>query len=83
MAKSPKSNGIPPGGAPSRFQRRYSAARFSSNPVRSASAPNSSYSLRRFGSERTSNAAVTSLNFSSAALFPGFTSGWYFFASRR
>jgi len=43
----------------------------------------SSYSLRFSGSERTSLAAETSLNFSSASLFPGFASGWYCLASFR
>jgi len=33
--------------------------------------------------ERTSKAALTCLNFSSAALLPGFTSGWYLRASFR
>jgi len=39
--------------------------------------------LRFFGSESTSWAAVISLNFSSAFLFPGFMSGWNFLASFR
>ena len=43
----------------------------------------SSYSLRFSGSDSTSFAAETSLNFSSASLFPGFASGWYCFASLR
>ena len=42
-----------------------------------------SYSSRFFLSLRTSWASFASLKRASAALSPGFTSGWYFFASRR
>ena len=45
--------------------------------------PNVSYALRFSGSERTSYAACTSLNRSSAPSSPGFRSGWYSRASLR
>ena len=43
----------------------------------------SSYCLRFSGSESVSYAELTSLNFSSAALLPGFLSGWFSRASLR
>ncbi len=57
-------------------------------PVENAppSPPNAralSYSLRFSGSERTSWAAPTCLNRSSAAVSPGLRSGWYSRASLR
>ena len=87
----PSTSGMPPGkpppappsrAAPSRYARKASAF-FSSKPSFDASSPNSSYILRLLGSESTSKAALTCLNFSSADLLPGFTSGWYLRASLR
>ena len=71
--------GIPPGIPPRDFQARACSA---SNPERSESSPNSSYSARRCSSPSTSWAAEISLNRGSA---PGslFRSGWYFWASVR
>ena len=46
-------------------------------PGRPLVEPNVSYSLRFSGSESTSYAACTSLNFRSASSSPGFLSGWY------
>ena len=45
--------------------------------------PNVSYSLRFSGSESTSYAPCTSLNFRSASSSPGLRSGWYSRASLR
>ena len=46
-------------------------------------APSSSYFFRFSGSPRTSFASLISLNFASAPLSFGFTSGWCFRASFR
>ena len=63
--KPPKSPAPPP--AP---------AKFGSTPA----CPNWSYLARLSASDKTPYASLTSLNFASASLSPGWRSGWYFLA---
>src|SRR3970282_1776587 len=82
---SPRSNGSPRPNAPGSKSEppghRYGPP--PPNPPVKTPFRIASYSPRFFSSPNTSCASLISLNRPSAALSPGFTSGWHFFASRR